>query len=80
MESPFAGLGRVLVICGGVLILAGLLLYLGGRMRTWSTSVTLCLKGNVTVYLPFGTCLLWVLSSLSCFHSFPGGKDEFSSD
>ncbi|HEY8343952.1 MAG TPA: DUF2905 domain-containing protein [Bacillota bacterium] len=60
MESPFAGLGKVLVICGGVLILAGLLLYLGGRIPGLGRlpGDFMFKKGNVTVYLPLGTSLL----------------------
>ena len=60
MESPFAGFGKVLVICGGVLILAGLLLYLGGRIPGLGRlpGDFMFKKGNVTVYLPFGTSLL----------------------
>jgi hypothetical protein len=60
MESPFSGLGKILMICGGVIILAGFLLYLGGKIPGLGRlpGDYVFKRGNVTVYLPLGTGLL----------------------
>jgi len=69
MGNSFSGLGKILIGFGGVLILIGLLLLLGNKIPGLGRlpGDFVFKKGNLTVYLPLGTCiLLSLLLTLIC--------------
>jgi hypothetical protein len=58
---PMQGLGKSLVIVGGVLLLLGLFFLLGGRLPGWLGRLPGDIhiqKENVQVYFPLATCVL----------------------
>ncbi len=54
------GLGRGLIILGGVLVLVGMLIYVGGRwfgLGRLPGDITIR-RDHVTIWIPLTTCLL----------------------
>lgn len=72
MSNDLPGLGRVLMIAGGVLVSVGLLLTLTGKVPFLGRlpGDLVYRKGNVTFYFPIATCIVLSLLLTLLFSLF----------
>lgn len=72
MSNDLPGLGRVLMIAGGVLVAVGLLLTLTGKVPFLGRlpGDIVYRKGNVTFYFPIVTCIVLSLLLTLLFSLF----------